>query len=318
MISLIKKTFLLLIILNCISCGTRPNKPNLPKVVAIVGEEEIKQDELGFWIRLKSKNLPNDFIKEESLYLTEKTNILNELIERKIVNRSGKINGVELTPDEITIGLEKLKYGYSKKEFEIMLNEQKIPLHKWQEMALSKTYWQKTIEETIYPKLEITKKEMKDYYQENIDQYQNPEQVRVRHIVTDSFKKAQKIRQKILDGENFAKLAIMHSLSPDRSGGGDLGYFAKGTHPVEFDKTCFELKKGEVSEIIKSPYGFHIFKLIHKRKAFTTSFKEARDEIKNFLMVQKFNGEYKIWLDELKTKTPIKIFTENLENSVWF
>lgn len=308
---------LLLLSILISHCVSRPRQPGPPKPVAIVGDEIIKQDDLSLSLKLRLKNFSQDLKDQEESYLLEKSKILDEIIERKLVKKWGDQQGQSLTPTEKSYGLEKIKIGYSKKEFEVMLKEHDIPLYKWKELAEEKIMWQKMIENHIYSQIKITDKEIKKYYKENIKDYKTPEQVRVRHIVTDSMKKAKNIRQKILDGENFAKLAIMHSLSPDRKGGGDLGFFSRGSHPVEFDETCFKLKKGQVSEIVKSPYGFHIFKLIKKRKKHTTAFKEVKTQIKNQLFQEIFHEKYKNWIKELKNLFPVTIYEENLESSIW-
>lgn len=299
------------------SCVSRPKQPGPPKPVAIIGNETIKQDDLAFALKLRFKNHSLDFKDDQNAYIHHKKMVLEEIIERKLVKKWGEKNEQILTPEEKAYGLEKMKIGYSKKEFEIMLKEHDIPLFKWKELTEEKILWQKIIEHKIYPEIDITEKEIKEFYDQNLEHYHVPEQVRVRHIVTDSIKKAKNIRDKILDGENFAKLAILHSLSPDRKGGGDLGFFSRGTHPIEFDNTCFKLKKGEISEIIKSPYGFHIFKLIKKRKSHTTHLREVKHQIKAELFQIKFDQLYRNWIEELKQIFPVKIYEENIENSIW-
>ena len=66
-------------------------------------------------------------------------------------------------------------------------------------------------------------------------------------------------------GEDFAKVAKEHSLSPDREQGGDLGFFAKGEMPPEFDAIVFKLAPGRISDLVQSDYGFHIFLVAHRK-----------------------------------------------------
>ena len=88
------------------------------------------------------------------------------------------------------------------------------------------------------------------------------DKIRCSHILVNKEPLAREIQEKIKKGESFPKLAEQYSLDGSRKRGGDLGYFGRGAMVREFEKAAFSLKKGEVSGIVKTQYGYHIIKRI--------------------------------------------------------
>lgn len=84
--------------------------------------------------------------------------------------------------------------------------------------------------------------------------------IRCAHILVAKFSEAQEILDKIKKGESFAKLAQEKSLDGSRKRGGDLGYFGRGMMVREFEKAAFALDKGQVSDVVKTQFGYHIIK----------------------------------------------------------
>ena len=84
--------------------------------------------------------------------------------------------------------------------------------------------------------------------------------IRCEHILVAKFSEAQEILDKIKKGESFSKLAVVRSLDVSRKRGGDLGYFGRGKMVKDFEKTAFTLEKGQISNIVKTQFGYHIIK----------------------------------------------------------
>ncbi|KAB2838502.1 hypothetical protein F9K50_09160 [bacterium] len=159
---------------------------------------------------------------------------------------------------------------------------------------------------------EVTEEAVKKYYEEHLDQFKVPESVRVRQIVTDTKEKAESILRRLRQGENFAKLAKDLSLSPDRREGGDLGFIPRGSFPREFE-VCFTMNPGEISPIIPSLYGFHLFKVIEKAPGRTQDLTEVSNKI--FMQLkQRAREQYlKSLLERLRSQAKIEINRDVLE-----
>lgn len=139
----------------------------------------------------------------------------------------------------------------------------------------------------------VTDSEIEDYYKKHIKNYQQPEQVRARHILIkpDNDKKKAKaeieaILKEIKAGKSFEELAEKYSACPSKSRGGDLGFFARGKMVKPFEDTAFSLKVGEISNIVETSFGFHIIKLEEKKEARIIPLSEAKKDIINILQHQ--------------------------------
>jgi peptidyl-prolyl cis-trans isomerase D len=147
----------------------------------------------------------------------------------------------------------------------------------------------------------VTDDDLKVAYQENIQQYQVQNRVHAEHILlmtvggkTDA--EVAEIRKKAEDilaqakkkGANFEDLAKKYSEDPgSKAKGGDLGWLVQGQTVPEFEKAAFSLNKGEISDLIKTQYGFHIIKVLDKETAHTKTFDEVKDSIRPALLLNK-------------------------------
>ena len=80
------------------------------------------------------------------------------------------------------------------------------------------------------------------------------------HILVEKLSVAQELRAKIVKGESFANLAKEYSIDVSKKRGGDLGFFGRGVMVPEFEKAAFALQKGQVSDVVKTQFGYHIIK----------------------------------------------------------
>ncbi|MCL6584690.1 MAG: peptidyl-prolyl cis-trans isomerase [bacterium] len=148
--------------------------------------------------------------------------------------------------------------------------------------------------------LTVDEESIKKYYETHETQYQLPKQVRARHILIktdpaadvakkeEAKKQAEALLQRIKAGEDFAKLAGEFSQDPgSASQGGDLGYFGQGRMTPAFEKAAFALPKGGLSEVVESPFGYHIIKVEDIQEARTKPIEEVREQIKSQLLDEK-------------------------------
>lgn len=242
---------------------------------------------------------------EESLKI--KKNILQKLIQEKILLAKAKKFGVKINKDELNANLNSFKSGYTEDTFRDMLTLQGISYDDWSQTKQNKFIVQKLIEDEVINKIETPAEEIKLYYKEHNDEFTHPEQVRARHILVTNWDDAVKIADELNSGANFAALAKEKSISPERWKGGDLGYFSRGTHPEVFDLICFNLPVGEMSQVVKSEYGYHIFKVIDKRGPAKETLEEATPYIITQLKSQKSDAAFRAWLEPILAAANAKI-----------
>jgi peptidyl-prolyl cis-trans isomerase D len=144
-------------------------------------------------------------------------------------------------------------------------------------------------------KVSVPPSDIERYYNGNIQQYQTPEQVKASHILlkTDGKdeatvrKKAEEVLKGVNSGGDFAALARKYSEDEgSKANGGDLDYFGRGRMVPEFENVAFTLAPGQVSDLVKSQFGFHIIKVIDKRPGATTPLDQVRSQIQDQLSLQ--------------------------------
>lgn len=161
-----------------------------------------------------------------------------------------------------------------------------------------------------------TDAEIDHYYQTNEKDFTIPEQIHGAHIVMRpnpanpgvAYNEMKEIRQRLLDGADFSKIADEHSSCRDE--GGDLGWFSPG-HMVEaFDTIIFSMNVGEISPIFLTEFGFHIATVYDKNPARRKALQDVKDEIIERLKTDKGDDLIGEWVDKQKESADIHIIDE--------
>ncbi|MGG1573149.1 peptidylprolyl isomerase [Fictibacillus sp. NRS-1165] len=156
--------------------------------------------------------------------------------------------------------------------------------------------------------VKVTDAEMKKVFNEKYK-----EEVKASHILVDDKKTADEVKAKLDKGEDFAKLAEKYSKDPgSKSKGGDLGFFGKGQMVPEFDKVAFKLKPGQVSDPVKSQFGYHIIKVVDKK---TNKFEDKKKQISEELKQQKAKPTDEV-ITKLQKDADIKIKDKDLKDAL--
>ncbi len=134
----------------------------------------------------------------------------------------------------------------------------------------------------------VTDKDIKAFYDKEVAKIPATEEIQAAHILVKEEEKAKELYEKLVHDGDFAELAKANSIDPgSKARGGDLGYFAKGQMVPAFEKAAFALKEGEISEPVKSRFGWHIIKLTDRRKKEPPKLEQLSDRIKQVLIRQK-------------------------------
>jgi len=167
----------------------------------------------------------------------------------------------------------------------------------------------------VNSKVSVSDDEMLWYFGNNEAKFHKREQVRALHIMVQTEEEIRQIQKELQSKEkDFSVLAREFSLGPEGVRGGDLGYFEAGQMPEEFDNV-FKLKINGVSDIIRTPYGFHLFKVVDKIEDRKMSFDESKKQIEQFLLQELQDKAFQNWLVQLKENSTIDINYEFLEKN---
>lgn len=165
--------------------------------------------------------------------------------------------------------------------------------------------------------VQVTPDDLRKYYDQHRDQYRVPEQVKVSHILiktplpgpdgkvddkgaAEAQRRAEDLLKQVKSGAKFEELAKKYSEDPGSAKqGGSLGWIGRGQTVPEFEKAAFSLPKGQISDLIKSSYGFHIIRVDDKQEAHVKSLDDVKNEIEPILKHQKAQQEAQKKADDL-------------------
>ena len=177
----------------------------------------------------------------------------------------------------------------------------------------------------VAQKVTVSDDEVKTYYDSHKDEFKTQEMVKARHILVrvenaaseDEKKKAkdkaEMYLKKIMDGEDFAKMAAEVSDDPgSKAKGGDLGFFPKGRMVKSFEDAAFALKPGETSGIVETQFGFHIIKVEDKKEPTIESFDAVKERIKQKLAQDRTRKELTDFIDKAMKDSKTEIYPDVL------
>ncbi|MDR1978263.1 MAG: peptidylprolyl isomerase [Synergistaceae bacterium] len=249
------------------------------KVLAKVETQEIKEKDVDQVILMAGP--------QGAVYDNEQGRkaILDELVAARLFAISGAKQGLDQTP------------------------EFKSVVENFANQALARVAIEKAL-----GTIAASEEESKKFYDENPAQFTTPEELRARHILLSddvtSADKVKTIQDDLKKGVSFDVLAVTYSTDPSAAqGGGDLGFFGKGQMVPEFEEAAFALKEpGDVSDPVRTSYGWHIIKLEEKKPSTVVSYDEVKPQIIQYLSNEKRAQKYRDELEVLKKEYKVELF----------
>jgi len=296
----------------------KPVPAQLPDVLAKVNGEAVKKEDFDRMVHTIEQRaggpIPPDR-RDEIL-----RGALDQLITYTLLTQESKNRGIKIDDSEIDAKMTQLRGQFPTQEaFEKALKDRGMTLDRLRQDARNDLTVNKLMEAEVATLPGPSDAEAREFYTKNPDKFTEPESVKASHILVRVDAKAdpatkKKARAEIdavlkqaKSGVDFAKLAKEHSQDGSASQGGDLGYFPRGQMVGPFDKVAFELKPGQISDVVTTDFGFHIIKVADHKAGRTIPFEEAEPKIKDYLTREKKQGHADKFIAELKKKAKIEV-----------
>ncbi len=248
--------------------------------------------------------------------------VLEQLIDLELLYQDTLARGIKVDDEVVNKDLEALRSRF-KDEVEFAaflekngLTEKELAQGLKKDRAVKQLHM--VLQDEMMANAQVTDKEVKDYYEKNIDLFKEPEQVKVNHILVafdkkggeeaqkEARKKIEDIQKQLQEGKDFLELARTVSDAPNKEQAGELGYFPRGMLVKQFEDAAFGLEKpGDVSEIVESLDGYHLIRLQDHKAAHTSSFDEEKEKIRRQLTRVQINAQYNTYLEGLRDKAKI-------------
>jgi peptidyl-prolyl cis-trans isomerase C len=256
-------------------CDKPPREAPDANVVAMVNGEVLGRAEFEqeLWRELSSAEGPERTPEEVEPF---KRALLDTLIKRMLLLQQAKQYNLTVTPDEVDRRMLRLSGDYPAESFSDVLAQGQLSLAELRAREANRLLIEKLFTNHVYARVAVTEEELRAYYAAHEADFQEPEQVHAAQLVVKGLDEARRVQAQLKAGKKFADLARLYSLSADAKVGGDLGFFPRGQMPPAFDEVVFNLRPGQVSDVVSTEYGYHLFRVIEFKPARKRDFSEVR------------------------------------------
>lgn len=230
---------------------------------------------------------------------------LDSLITEKIIVQESEKQNIQVSVDEIEKVLAATKESFSsEEEFLQVLETNSLTLTELKENIILDLRL-KGLLEAQNP---ILDEEITQYFENNKESLASLEEVKASHILVETEEQAKEVKEKLAAGEDFSNLVTQYSIDEaSKAQGGGLGFFRRGDMVKEFEDVAFTLEVSQVSDPVKTEYGYHIIKVEEKKEAKEANLEESKDKIRDILLEERAQLEFDSWLQE-------RLLEYNVEN----
>lgn len=294
------------LVLALAGCGGGSDEVPDDAVAVVDGEEIAKSDYDALIAQAKQsyKNQKREFPAAGSQeFQTLRNQAVQFLVQREQFEQEAADLDVEVTDQQIDARLKQIQeqyFGGDKKKYDKQLKEQGLSETQVRNDIRAQIVSEKLFEQ-VTREVKVTDQQIQNYYNENKEQYSQPESRDVRHILVKTKAKADQLYAQLQDGADFAALAKQHSTDTGSKESGGKLTISKGQTVAPFDRTAFVLEQGVISRPVKTEFGFHIIEALSAVKpAKTTPLKDVKESIRQQLVQTKKNELMTTWVDDLK------------------
>jgi peptidyl-prolyl cis-trans isomerase SurA len=247
---------------------------------------------------------------------------LDNLIGEKLMEEQIQELGLGVTDAELEAAMADVRRQNNvtdDAQFERLLSSEGFTLQAYKDFLRKQMGRMKLVQMRVSPKVKVSEDDLKAAYTQYTKMETGDSEVHARHILVQvdpnappekveaARKKAEALAVEARKpGVNFAELAKAKSEGPSAADGGDLGFFRRGVMVPAFEKVAFALKEGEVSEPVRTQFGWHILKVEERRAVDVAPFEQVKGELENRLKMQKTEKFVEQYVQELRQKASVE------------
>jgi peptidyl-prolyl cis-trans isomerase C len=302
--------------------GKTPGEEPL-KVVARVNDTEVSErmveDAIGLFLAQRPAGAPEPTPGQRTAL---RRNVLETLINQELMLQKAQAQGIEAPAEEIDRRVQALgqRYG-SADEMRQALERAGLSEAKVRALLERSLRIELFLERHVVSLVSVADAQVEEYFKTHPEEMRRPEAVRASHILVlaeegkasaeerqGARARAQEILGRLRAGGDFAALARQYSQDGSAERGGDLGYFARGRMTPTFERAAFSLQVGKLSDVVETPFGYHLIKVTDRQPPHTFTLAEIREPLRQRLADQEKERRSKELLESLRGEARIEIF----------
>jgi peptidyl-prolyl cis-trans isomerase SurA len=301
------------------------------RVIAVVNDDVITLTELEnaghLYFKRIQENAPG---REVDLAMRKaREEVLASLIDKILIRQTAEKMSIKVTEGEVDTAIDQIlaRSNATIKEFRDDLAEMDMTEQEYRKNLRDQILQSKLINYEVRSRIVITENDIKDYYQKQYTKEGGESGYYILQMgfswekkgslvmlgtiaKADAKKKAEEIRARVMDGENFKELAKSFSSLPSAKDGGDIGTLKKEEMAPYMRDTILAMKPGEISPIVETKSGYQFFKLISSREGdmiVLAPYESVREDIRNSLYEEEMKDQYDLWVKNIREQAYINI-----------
>ncbi|MFA7255236.1 MAG: peptidyl-prolyl cis-trans isomerase [Candidatus Omnitrophota bacterium] len=296
----------------------------LDRVVAVVNDEVITQAELDTFLRPVYEQYNKEYSGQELVKAINEVRqkILSQMIEDKLVYQEAVAQGIEVKDEEVDKEFQGFKAKMEKpEELDALLEREGLTMKALRERLKKQAMVRQLQDREIRSKVIVSPTEVENFFKNNPDQFKSKERVRVRSLTIKKSEEARAkgltdekakqrtelLAQKIRISRNFDQIVKEFSEDSHAKQEGLGEWIERGAMIESVDEVIFKTPVGQLTGIVETPLGYHIFRIEAKEPEKVRTFDEVKDQIGGYLFQEKSNARFRDWMEEVKKAAYISI-----------
>jgi parvulin-like peptidyl-prolyl isomerase len=233
--------------------------------------------------------------------------LTDRIVDDLLILEYGEEAGITIPDIELERAIQDIVKDYPEDSFKETLLNRCIDYDEWKQRLREQLLIEKIMNEQASSLPPISHHAIKAYYEERKEDFQHPPRVKLLHIVTKKREEAEALLARIKQEEDMK--SVLKEKAGDLASRGDQGeqWRTEDILPPELSEKAFSMEIGTISDVIETQYGFHIIKVLKREPAGRKGLIEVIPEIENTLLREALETHYRVWLEELRKRYPIKI-----------
>jgi peptidyl-prolyl cis-trans isomerase SurA len=319
-----RRSVFLGILLAALLGGLPAEAEILDQVVATINDRSILQSELEeaceMYQHQIGQQMPEGMPDRDRTAIRRR--VLEDLIDKNLIEGFAEKEGIGASEEEIDRAIDDVlaRAHISQEDLREALKKDNLEYDEYRNEIRNQLMKAKMIQRVIRARINITEKQIEEYYLDHPDEFRAEEGVVIRHIlfplaaspapevVEATRKEAGRVRQEILEGTPFAEAAKRYSSDSTAAQGGWLGFFRKGSLSPEMEAGIKHLEEGETSEPVQTALGIHLIRIEERTTGAIRPLEKVREEIQEKLYEEAAERHFEEWRKELRKNAHIEVF----------